>query len=565
MTESWTDERSTAPPNPRRWLILAVILAGAFMILLATTIVNVAVAPIQRDLKSTYTAMEWVIAGYALGYGLLLIPAGRIGDRFGHRKLFLIGVAGFTLASAASALAATPGQLIAFQVVQGMMAGILNPPVLALIQTTFPAKETGKAYGIYGAIGGIATASGPLLGGLLIAWDLNGWDWRPVFLLNVPIGLATFVAALILVPESRGRRGGLDVIGMLLVSAAVLLLAVPLVEGQRLGWPAWTFVSMAAALPALAVFAVWELRRARRAQVPLVSMRLFAHRSFSAGVGISLCYFAGFIGLLFALSLHLQIGLEKSALTTGLILLPFSFGTLVGAAISDNVARALGRGVLMLGAGIVIVGMVGIIATIHWWGSGLELLPALLFAGFGSGLVIAPSVEIVLAGVPWQDAGAASGVLGTAQRLGQAIGVAVAGVVLFGTLGSYSGTAAEKASPELQASLVAAGLPPAEASAATTTFADCFIRQSRASDPTATPPGCADSAPGPVGEAFDSAATRALETNFNRAVQWTVGAVLIGVILTFLLVYLLPRRPEEPWAEASKPDWNVTTQPEPAK
>ncbi|MGN9911282.1 MFS transporter [Phytohabitans sp. LJ34] len=554
MTQSWTDDQGAAPPNPRRWLVLAVILAGAFMILMATTIVNVAIAPIQRDLEATYTTMEWVIAGYALGYGLLLVPAGRLGDRYGHRKLFLIGVAGFTAASAASASATSPGQLIAFQAVQGMMAGVLNPPILALIQSTFPAKETGKAYGIYGAISGIATASGPLLGGLLIAWDLNGWDWRPVFLLNVPIGIATFIAAAVLVPESRGRRGGLDLIGMLLVSAAVLLLAVPLVEGQRLDWPAWTFVSMAAAIPALVAFAVWELRRARRGRVPLVSMRLFAHRSFTAGVAISLCYFAGFIGLLFALSLHLQIGLEKSALMAGLILLPYSFGTLVGAAISDNVAKAMGRAVLLLGAGIVIVGMVGIIATIHWWGSDVELLPALLFAGFGSGLVIAPSVEIVLAGVPWQDAGAASGVLGGAQRLGQAIGVAVAGVVLFGALGSYAPNAAADATPQLQTSLVAAGAPPAQAEAATASFTDCFVRQSRASDPTATPPGC----PQPDGGAFEAAAESALATNFNRAVQWTVAAVLVGVILTFLLVFLLPRRPDQPWADASTPEWRVT-------
>lgn len=554
MSTETTASRQAPPAHPRRWLILAVVLCGAFMILLATTIVNVAIAPIQRDLNATYTAMEWVIAGYALGYGLLLTPAGRLADRFGYRRMFLIGVAGFVAASAASAAAATPAQLIALQAVQGMMAGILNPPILAIIQNTFPPEESGKAYGVYGAISGVAAASGPLLGGLLISWNINDWDWRPVFLINVLIGVGAFVAAIIVVPESRGRRGGLDPLGILLISAAVLLLTVPLVEGQRLGWPVWTFAAMAGSVATFALFAWWEARQSRLGRIPLVNMSLFKHRAFSAGVGLSVFYFAGFIGLLFAISLHLQIGFGDSALRTGLLLLPFSLGTLVGAAVSDAVAHRLGRNVLLLGGLLVITGMAGVIGTVHWIGSGPELLPALLVAGFGSGLVIAPSVDIVLAGVPWQDSGAAGGVLGTAQRLGQAIGVAVAGVVLFSTLGSNAPDAAGQVTPELREQLTAAGLPADQAGPAITTFADCFVRQARAADPTATPPGCPaeETAGDPVSAAFTSAADRALENNFTRAIQFTVLAMLISIALVCVLVLLLPRRPREPWTADSR-------------
>jgi len=222
-----------------RWLALAVVLSGAFMILLDATIVNVAIPSIQQSLRASYGTIEWVVSGYALAYGLLLVPAGRLGDRYGHKRLFLIGLAGFTAASALCGAAQTPAQLVACRVLQGVMAGVLNPPILAVIQIAFAPRERGRAFSWYGAVAGVSTAAGPLLGGLLISWDLHGWDWRPIFLLNVPIGAVALLAATRLLPSSRGRGGDLDPVGVALVSAAMLLITYPLVEGRDAGQPAW--------------------------------------------------------------------------------------------------------------------------------------------------------------------------------------------------------------------------------------------------------------------------------------------------------------------------------------
>jgi EmrB/QacA subfamily drug resistance transporter len=420
-------------------VILGVVLIGAFMILLDATIVNVAVPTIQRSLHAAYSQVEWVISGYALAYGLLLIPAGRAGDRIGHKKTFLAGLAGFTAASVLCGTSGSPAELVAWRVVQGAMAGIMNPPILAVIQAIFPPKERGKAFGLYGAVAGVSTALGPLAGGLLIAWNLHGWDWRPIFLVNLPIGVIGFALALRLVPESHGKADRLDVIGIVLVSAAMLLLTYPLIQGQSAGWPAWTFGCLAAAPVVAAGFVFWERFVVRRGKTPLVNVSLFANRSFAAGTGVSLVYFAGFIGLLFVLSLYLQIGLGFSALRAGLTILPFAAGTFFGAAFSDPVARRIGRGVLILGSAVVALGIAAVIAVIHAEGpslAGVQLLPALLIGGLGSGLVIAPNVDVVLSRIGWQDAGSASGVLNASQRLGQAIGVAVVGVAFFGSLGA---------------------------------------------------------------------------------------------------------------------------------
>jgi len=558
--QSWA---APVPEVPNRMAVLACVLTGAFMILLDATIVNVAVPAIERNLHASYSAVEWVVSGYALAYGLLLIPAGHLGDRVGHKKTYLAGLAGFTIASVLCGTAGSPAELIAWRVVQGAMAGFLNPPILAVIQAIFPAKERGRAYGLYGAVAGLATALGPLAGGLLIAWNLHGWDWRPVFLVNLPIGIIGLIAAVRLVPESRSQEASpaasadaageasaannsFDLTGAGLISAAMLLITFPLIQGQSSGWPPWTFACLGAAAPVLAAFAWWEWRAIGRGRTPLVDIRLFRNRSFAAGTGVSLAYFAGFIGLLFVLSLYLQIGLGWSALHAGLAILPFAAGTFVGGAVSDQLARRLGRGVLLAGAATVAVCTAAVILIIHQQGasvSSLALLPALLVGGVGSGLVIAPSVDVVLSGVSWQDAGSASGVLGASQRLGQAIGIAVAGVALFGSLAAGAPHAAARAAPGLRRQLAAAGLSHRAVQGGVAHFAGCFGRQSAAADPTATPPGCGPGRDPAVSAAFGSAARHALASNFTHAVQVAAWYALGAIVLTFMLALLLPRRP----------------------
>jgi EmrB/QacA subfamily drug resistance transporter len=463
VDSSWGQAQADAPVDRRAWWALAAVLTGAFMILLDGTIINVAVPVIKTDLSASYASIEWVISGYVLAYGLLLIPAGRVGDRYGHRAVLLVGMTGFVVLSVLCATAQSPAQLVLYRVLQGAMAGILNPQVLAVIQLTFPDRQRGKAYGIYGAVSGIGVALGPVLGGALIQANIGGTSWRPIFLINVPVGIVAIAMTLRLVKETRGRAGSLDPLGILLVSAAVLLLSIPLIQGQSAGWPAWTWISFGGAAAALAAFIGWEVRTGRRGGSPLIDMNLFRNRAFSAGVGIGLAYFAGFISLFFLLSLLLQSGLHKTALIAGLIILPFALGTFLGAAVSDGFAKRLGRGVLALGCSMVAVGIAATVLVLRARGAGLlgwELIAPLGFGGIGSGLVIAPNVSLVLEHVPWQDAGAASGILNTAQRVGQALGVAIAGAALASELARPgAGSAAAHYSHATQiASLYSLGL-----------------------------------------------------------------------------------------------------------
>jgi EmrB/QacA subfamily drug resistance transporter len=531
---TWQTTEPEAPADPRRWACLAVVLVGAFMILLDATIVNVAIPSIQLDLGASYGTIEWVVSGYALAFGLTLIPGGRLGDRFGYRRMFVLGMFGFIATSALCGLAQTPGQLLVARVGQGLLAGLLNPQILAIIQVVFPPRERGRAFAKYGIVAGVSVAAGPLLGGLLVDADIVGLLWRPVFLINVPIGLVAMIAAARMLRGTRGRGGSLDATGIALVTAAIMLVTVPLIQGRDDGWPAWTWLSFAASVPVGALFVWWELRQTARGRDVLFDLRLFRDRGLAVGTAIGLTYFDGFIGLLFALSLHLQLGLGRSALAAGLILMAFAAGSMIGGGLSDKVHARLGRGVLLLGTGLVGTGTLAVIMTIDLAGptsNGVALLPALFVVGLGNGLTIAANVDIALESVPPRESGSASGMVNTAQRIGNALGVAVVGVALFGALG----TNAPSAAASVTGQLTAAGQP----SAAVERFVQCYVTRSTAKDPTVAPPGCPTGGSGTV---FAVAAQHAQAANFTHASQraawWAFGAI----VLTFLLVLLLPRR-----------------------
>ncbi|MGC4107343.1 MAG: MFS transporter [Thermomicrobiales bacterium] len=551
MAQSSSTPTPFAAPNldgRERWLALVTVLIGTFMILLDSTIVNVAIPSIQRTLSASYESIEWIISGYALAYGLLLIPSGRLGDRFGHKRLFIIGLIGFTASSAACGTATTVEALVFWRVVQGAMAGVMNPQITAVIQLAFPPQERGKAFGIYGSVIGIATAMGPLVGGLLIAANINGLEWEPIFLINIPIGIIAVIMALRILKQTYGRSGSLDLVGIVLVSAAVLLLTVPLIEGRPQGWPLWTWLSMGASVVMLAAFAWWERRRIDANVAPLVDVRLFRSRAFTAGMGIALAYFGGFVGIFFVSSLLLQNGMGKSALYSGLTVMPFSIGSMISASQSDKVARRLGRTCLLLGSALVMIGIGGLMLTMHLEDSALagwELAPWFLLAGFGSGLVVAPNVTLVLAGVPREDAGSASGVLSATQRIGQAIGICLVGIVLFGVLESGAPSAASRVSDALRADLTTAQMPAAQIDESIATFERCFAEQAAASDPSTTPDGCPTANPNatdPVSTAFSHAASTALSDSFVKAAQQALIVSLGLVALTFLLVFALPKR-----------------------
>lgn len=432
--------RETEPvADERRWKALAVCLTAGFMTLLDTSIVNVALPSMERGLRAAQADLSLVVSGYALTYGLFLVPAGRLGDLRGRRQTFLIGVGLFTLASAACGLAPTGTSLVVFRLLQGVAGGLIAPQATGLIQQMFQGAERARAFAAFGSVVAVSTAVGPLAGGLLI--EVSG-SWRWVFYVNLPIGLAVFAAALRLLPRTvpRGNAGeGFDVPGVLLLGTGALALMLPLVQEQA--WPGrgkWALVPVAVLL--LMAFWAWERRQGGLGRGPLVDLRLFALRSFSLGALLSLVYFAGFTSVFFVYNLFLQNSLGYSALAAGMAAMPFAVGSAVAALVGGRLVVRHDRRLVVFGLAAVALGLVGTIAAVQrvpgpgvGWAAALPLL----VAGVGSGLTVSPNTTLTLAQVPVRRAGAAGGVLQTGQRIGAAAGIAAVGAVYFAHLANH--------------------------------------------------------------------------------------------------------------------------------
>ena len=557
--ETYLEEAVGRKSDPRRWIALIVLLLAAVLDLVDVTVVNVAIPTIQRDLGASYEAIQWVLASYTLAFALGLITGGRLGDIYGRKRVFLVGVAGFALGSALCGLAPSPEMLVASRVLQGAMAAVMIPQVLSIIQASFPPGERGAAFGAYGAVAGLASAGGPLIAGVLIQGDLLGLGWRPIFLVNVPVGLLALVATALVVRESRSEHPlRLDLTGVVIMTVGLLLLVYPLVEGRNLGWPAWTLASMGASVPVLILFAFWERRKARKDGSPLVPPALFRERAFVAGLLVNLIFFLGVGSFFFVLALHLQIGLGFTPLHAGLSILPFSLGGVVASGISVQLAPKAGRWVLAAGALLMAGGMAGLILAFSLFGTRTgtwEVLPALLVAGFGMGLILPPLADVILAGVPTDDAGAASGVLSSTNQLGSAIGVAIIGVVFFGLLASQAPASADAVAPKLRADLRHASVPVSAQGRIVREFETCFEDRAAEKDPSFAPPSClqtedrgaaAPFLPGAAArmeEVMGQAASEARERDFTASIEhtlyWEVGAFLA----VFSLVFLLPEKP----------------------
>lgn len=423
----------------RAWIAFAVLLLGAAMSLIDATIVNVALPTIRTSLDADEATLSWIVSGYALAFGLALIPAGRLGDRFGHKWVYFVGLLIFTAASVWCGVANGPTELIVARVVQGLAGGIYLPAVQAYIQLLFQGRKRGSAFAVFGAVLGVSSAIGPVLGGLIIQAFGEENGWRLVFGVNLPIGLVALVLAAIFVPQSaRQRAGGVDALGLVLLAGGLTAILVPLIEGQDQGWPLWTILSLIGGVVLIVLFGLWEVSVVRRGKSPLVPPHLFTHLAFTAGTILALVYFAAFVSIFFVISLLWQAGLGHSALESGLVSIPFAVGSIIGASQSGRLAAAIGRKVLVIGTGLVALGLAGVFLVLQLVPSpdltNWDLLGPLLVAGFGSGLFIAPNVQFIVATVDPAEAGAASGVISTVQRIGSAIGIAVVGSVFFGTL-----------------------------------------------------------------------------------------------------------------------------------
>jgi EmrB/QacA subfamily drug resistance transporter len=432
-------------PDPNRWKALAVCLVGGSMVLLDVSIVNVALHSIDVGLHASGEAIQWVLSGYSLTFGLLLVPAGRLGDARGRRRLFIFGMLAFTFASLLCGVAPNPTWLVIARLSQGLAAGLLTPQISALIQQLFRGRERAKAFGLFGAMVGISTALGPLIGGLLIEVFGETHGWRYVFFVNLPIGLLAVPFAMRLLPqasaEQRARRNDLDPVGVLLLGLGVVVLLLPFVQEQQWkGNAKWLLVPLAALL--LASFLAWEVRYRNRGGDALVDLTLFRRRSFSFGSSMITIYFAGFTSLFFVLTLLLQFGLGYSALLAGLVTLPFAVGSGLAAGLAGRVVHRFGRGLVVTGLGLVVAGYLGVILVVREVPAdltGWALIAPLLVGGVGSGLVISPNQTLTLSEVPVEQGGTAGGLIQVGQRIGAAIGIAAVGSVFYAQLSASRG------------------------------------------------------------------------------------------------------------------------------
>jgi EmrB/QacA subfamily drug resistance transporter len=415
-----------------------VLVFATFMELLDTTIITVALPAIDIDLNATSSQLEWMVSGYVLAFAVLVITGGRLGDIFGRKRVFIIGLVGFTIASAACAFAATADTLVISRVIQGVFGALMIPQALSVIQVLFSPKERAGVFAVLGLVSGLAAVTGPLLGGYLVTENAFDMGWRSIFIINLPVGILLLIAAIIFIPESKSEKKiRLDVTGVLLISSALFLLVFGLIEGRPLGWPAgiWVMIGLS---PILVGLFIWhQIRRDRLTGSALVPPSLFKSRGFSAGVIVQMA-FGGSIGTFFLiLIIYLQVALGFTPIEAGLATLPFSLGALLGSGASVPLVPRLGKFLILAGSITVISGYFWITRIVEAQADALtggDLIVPMAIAGLGLAFVVVPLNDVALAEIAIANAGAASGVLGSIAQVGAAVGIAVVGVVFFGTI-----------------------------------------------------------------------------------------------------------------------------------
>ncbi|QKW33227.1 MFS transporter [Actinomadura sp. NAK00032] len=437
MSET-TTTRAASAPSPERHrsnLMLAVLLGSVFMALLDSTIVNVATPTIRVDLDTTGSALQLIVSGYTIAYATLLVTGARLGARNGYRAAFLFGLVTFTVASLACGLSPTAGLLIGARVVQGIGAALMMPQVYSLIQLKFEGAARGRALSLYAAVIGLGVVVGQVIGGVLVSADLFGTGWRPVFLLNVPIGAVLLIAGLRLLPQGRpAQPKSLDIPGLFTLTTALLLLVIPLVIGHDQDWPLWTTISLAASVPMFAVFALTERAVARHGGDPLLPGKVLKTPGLVPAACANFFTMAGYAGFLFAFSQHMQTALGESATRTGLTFAPLAIGVAGGSLTWQKVPARLHRPMIAMACLVAAVGYFGIGFAMRSGGhGGIGLLGLQLVVGVGMGYITSPLLTVALAHVNPTDAADASGVMTTGAQIAQVLGVATYGTIYLST------------------------------------------------------------------------------------------------------------------------------------
>ena len=535
-----------ARTNP--WLVLVVLTTGFFMILLDTTIVNVAIPAMSAGLNTTLDQILWVLNAYILVYAVLLITAGRLGDLYGQRTLFAIGLFVFTVASALCGLSQNVGELIAARILQGVGGALLTPQTLSILTSLFPPERRGAAFGVWGGVAGLATVAGPTIGGAIITYI----DWRWIFFINVPIGIAALIATFVIIPDLRpGRHHGWDIVGIILATSGLFAIVFGLIEGQRYSWGEFAYgvtipEIIVAGVALIVIFIVWERYQAE----PLVPLSLFAERNFAVANWIAAAVSFAMLSLFLPITIYLQSVRGFSALTAGLTLAPMSLTSMVFAPFAGRMADRIG-GKYILTAGITLF-TIGFGTFTYVAGPDSNwltfLLPAII-AGAGMGLTFAPMTTVAMRNISPRVAGAASGVLNTTRQLGAAIGSAVVGALLQNHLATTLHDQAVSHAASLPVAFRAQFIA-AFSTVASNGF-EIGTGQSGAKLPPGLPPGVASQISALAHAVFVSAYIDAMRSSLVVPIAF--------LALTALTTLLIKRRPRIHEAEAPQEEVRAAT------
>jgi len=458
-TRASADDRA-----PLGSVALITLLFGAFLPMLSFFIINVALPAIGSDLRASSGELQLVVGSYGIANATLLVVGGRLGDGFGRKRLFLWGLAGFTLMSLVCALAPTVGVLLAARAIQGAAAAALTPQVLATISSVLAGAHRARAMAMFGVAGGLAAALGQILGGVLVSADLFGLGWRTVFLVNVPVGIAVLGAASFLLPETRAaQRLRVDGVGAALFAVTLVLLLLPLTEGRPLGWPVWTWVTLAAAIPATAVFAQHQRRSERSGGAPLIPPSVLRLRPMRIGLVLAVGFFTTFGGFMFVFALATQGEAGMSPLQGGLSLLPMATGFLITSIYGPRLQQRYGAGLIVRGWLVQAAGyaLLALVALTLWPDvTPLTMVIPMVVAGFGSGLVMVPLMGVVVGQVPPQQAGLGSGILLTSQQTCLALGAATVGTAYLALAGTEWGAGGSLAAVALATTAISVLMAP---------------------------------------------------------------------------------------------------------
>lgn len=537
--------------------IALTIVAFAFVMdLLDTTIVNIAIPSIQANLGANYAMIQWLVAGYSLTFALLLITGGRMGDIFGYKKMFLIGVGGFTVASLLTGIAPNITFLVIARLIQGAMAALMVPQVMSMMQVIYKPHERAQVMGLFGMLAGLAASLGPIVGGFLIEANIFNLEWRPIFLINLPVGIAAIIAGIKYLPEGKSAHPlHMDIKGTLLIVVALSLLIFPLIEGRELDWPMWTIAMMGASIPFFALFGWYEGRKHKRDKSALIVPSLFRKRTFASGLGLNVLMQVMMVGFFLTFTLVLQIGLGydvlKAALTGVATAVGMTFSFVV---LGQKLVVAFGRNVIGIGSAVFAIGLVYCAWIIshytlaaHPW----QFAPGLFVLGMGMAIIMAPIFSAALQDVEPEHAGSASGILSAVEQVGAAVGVAIIGAIFFGQITSSAYKSFDQAAVSLRSELTTLQIPAAAQDQIIADTRQCFYDRNAQKDQSGELPESCQKAETTapttesskkISEAIAATAKQANANDFAFAFRTSVIYILIVLVVSGLLSLTLPRK-----------------------